>query len=182
MTDRKRAIVVYGASSSQIAQKFKDAAREVGRALARAGYTTVCGGGRGGLMAEAIEGATEEGGRTIGVLPQFMVDREWQHPQLTEMIATPDMHSRKARMASLVDGVIACPGGCGTLEELLEMITWHQLELFSGPVVILNVDGYYDPLIEMLQRTIDYGFRRGSKGAEWQVATTAGEAVALATA
>lgn len=181
MKDKKKAIVVYGASSSHIAQVFKDAARQVGRLLASQGYTTVCGGGRAGLMAEAIEGATEEGGRTIGVLPQFMVDRQWQHPQLTEMIATADMHSRKAMMASLADGVIACPGGCGTLEELLEMITWRQLKLFSGPVVILNVDGYYDPLIEMLQRTIDYGFRREGDDKNWQVATTAEEAVELAT-
>lgn len=176
-TEKAKAVCVYGASSEKIAEAYKEAAYRCGAAIARSGHPLVCGGGRQGLMRCAIEGALSEGGTAIGVLPQFMVERSWQHPALTRMIATEGMHERKRTMAELSMGVVACPGGCGTLEELLEIITWRQLNLWSGPIVILNVDGYYDPLVEMLQRTIDQGFRRSDREALWSVATDAEEAV-----
>lgn len=180
MENDKKAIVVYGASSNDIDPIFKDAARQLGRLIARQGLATVCGGGKAGLMAAAIEGATEEGGKTIGVLPQFMVERDWQHPALSEMIVTPDMHTRKETMARLSMAAIACPGGCGTFEELLEIITWRQLNLYSGQVVILNTNGYYDPLIDMLRRTVEYGFMRPDHTALWHVAITPEEAIEMA--
>ena len=108
------AICVYGASSSRIDPIYKDAARQTGQLIAMSGCPLVCGGGRGGLMAQAIEGANSKGGITIGVLPQFMIDRQWQHPDLGRMIATPDMHRRKQTMASMSRAVIALPGGIGT--------------------------------------------------------------------
>lgn len=174
------AICVYGASSEHISDTYKRAATECGAAIARSGHPLVCGGGRMGLMRCAIEGALSAGGEAIGVLPHFMVQRAWQHPQLTRMIDTADMHERKATMARLSMAVIAAPGGCGTLEELLEIITWRQLGLWRGQVVILNVDGYYDPLVEMLERTIEQGFRRGDESRLWSVASNADEAMEMA--
>lgn len=174
------AITVYGASSHQINQEYKKAAFQLGRLIAESGHPLVCGGGKAGLMKEAIEGADSVGGTTIGVLPQFMVDNKWQHPALTQMIATPDMHTRKQTMARLSCAAIACPGGCGTFEELLEIITWRQLNLYRGQVVILNTMGYYNPLIEMLAKTVAEGFMRPDHTRLWNVAATPDEAVRLA--
>lgn len=174
---KSKAICVYGASNSDIDTVYKEAARELGRLIARSGHILVSGGGRGGLMAEAIEGATEAGGTTVGVLPEFMIERSWQHPSLTQMIATPDMHTRKRTMASLSCAAIAMPGGCGTLEELMEIITWRQLGLFDGNVVILDTDGFYAPLLEMLDQCDRKGFMRHGSKELWHVATTPDEAI-----
>lgn len=182
MESERNAIVVYGASSEGINQKYKDAAYRLGELIAGRGLTLVSGGGKAGLMKAAIEGATSCGGRTVGVLPRFMVDRNWQHPLLTEMITTPDMHSRKRTMASLSRGAVACPGGCGTFEELMEIITWRQLGLYYGQVVILNTSGYYDPLIEMLDRTVKLGFMRSDHTGLWHVAATPEQAVEMVLA
>lgn len=178
--EKKEAIVVYGASSEHIADEYKNAARELGALIARAGKTLVSGGGKAGLMKAAIDGAMQHGGHTIGVLPEFMVRRQWQHHDLSEIIVTTDMHSRKRTMAELSIAAIACPGGCGTFEELMEIITWRQLNLYHGQVVILNTGGYYDPLIQMLRRTIDQGFMRGDHAALWHIASTPAEALDMA--
>lgn len=171
-------VAVYGASSSCIAPDFLEAARRMGQLIAEAGLTLVCGGGRGGVMAAAIEGASAAGGRTVGVLPQFMIDRDWADPRLSETISTPDMHSRKATMASRSRAVVAMAGGIGTLDELAEMMTWHQLGLFKGKVIIVNTDGFYDPLLEMFGRMELGGFMREG-GLPALVAATPSEAIAL---
>lgn len=178
----KDAIVVYGASSEDIVDCFKNDAREVGRLIALSGHPLVCGGGKAGLMKAAIEGAQSAGGETIGVLPQFMVDNNWQHPGLSRMISTPDMHARKHAMASMSVAAIACPGGCGTFEELLEIITWRQLNLYRGQVVILNTDSYYDPLVEMFNRAMERGFMHPDHRQLFHVASTPREAVEAALA
>ena len=171
------AVTVYGASSPNIDRDYLDAAREVGKLLAENGVELVCGGGRTGIMGSAIEGAIESGGTATGVLPGFMVELGWQHPRLSRMEVTPDMHARKEMMARMARGVIAMPGGVGTLEELLEIITWHQLGLYNGHVVILNINGYYDPLLEMLKRSIEYRFMNPDHASLWYVARTPREAV-----
>lgn len=176
----KNAIAVYGASSENISESYKSAARETGRLIAESGHPLVCGGGKAGLMKAAIEGALSAGGEAIGVLPQFMVENSWQHPSLTRMIATPDMHTRKNMMASMSCAAIACPGGCGTFEELLEIITWRQLNLYRGQVVILNIDGYYEPLCAMFERAIEQGFMHPSHRSLFTVASTPAEAVKAA--
>lgn len=172
-----RAVTVYGASSPRIDSIYLDVARQVGSLLAREGIELVCGGGRTGIMGAAIEGCVAAGGTAVGVLPAFMVERGWQHSGLSRMETTPDMHSRKELMARMAYGVIAMPGGVGTLEELLEIITWHQLGLYNGNVVILNTEGYYDPLLQMLQRSIDCHFMNPDHASLWQVATTPEQAV-----
>lgn len=173
----KRAVTVYGASSPLVARKYKDAAYALGKAIAEKGMDLVSGGGREGLMAAAITGALDNGGRAIGVLPDFMVERGWNYPGLTEMITVKSMHERKRTMASLSRAAVALPGGCGTFEELLEIITWRQLGLYQGHVVILNVDGYYDPLIGMLDRSIAEHFMNDDHRRLWYVTDSVADAV-----
>lgn len=174
-----KAITIYGASNENIDNRYKDSAYQLGRLIALSGRSLVCGGGRAGIMRAAIDGATDAGGKTIGVLPEFMIDRQWQHPGLSKMIVTDNMHQRKQTMAELSCAVIACPGGCGTLEELLEMITWRQLGLYKGNVIILNTLDYYRPLIEMFEKSGREGFMRPFDKPLWYVASTPEEAIGL---
>lgn len=176
----RKIVTVYGASSPNIEKFYKDAAFETGRLLAAAGTAVACGGGRSGLMAAVIDGALSAGGHTIGVLPEFMEQRGWAHSGLSEKIITSDMHTRKERMLAMATGVIALPGGVGTLEELLEAITWRQLNLYRGQVVILNTAGYYDPLAAMLERSIEQHFMHPVHKDIWQIAATPAEAVRMA--
>ncbi len=172
-----KSVCVYCASSSKIKPAYFEAARELGRLLAQNGMRCVCGAGNQGLMGALSDSVLDYGGRVLGVIPQFMIDEGWCHPRLTETIVTADMHERKERMAQEADAVVALPGGCGTMEELMEIITWKQLGLFLHPIVILNIDEYYTPMIEMLQRAIDENFMRSEHARMWQVVTTPQEAV-----
>ena len=174
-----KTITVYCASSSHIDEAYFQAARELGSLMARCGITVVNGSGKTGLMGAVNQGAIDAGGKTIGVIPQFMFDRSWQHPGLTELIVTPDMHRRKEKMAELADAVIALPGGVGTFEELLEIITWRKLGLFNGPIVILNTNGYYDPLLTMFCDAASKGFMRNLDLGLWKVADTPQQAIEL---
>ncbi|MBQ8673887.1 MAG: TIGR00730 family Rossman fold protein [Bacteroides sp.] len=172
-------VCVYCASSTQIDRAYTDAARELGTLLGEKDIRVVNGAGRMGLMAAVSDAALAQGGRVTGVIPRFMVEQGWHHTGLTELIEVDDMHQRKQLMARLSDAVIALPGGCGTLEELLEIITWKQLGLYLNPIVILNTKGYYDPLIAMFGRALDEKFMRPQHAAIWQVAHTPQEAVEL---
>lgn len=174
------AICVYCASSSNIAPIYTETAFRLGQSIARAGKAVVCGAGRSGLMGAVIDGARDCNGETVGVIPRFMVEKGWHHPLLSRMEITDDMHSRKKRMAELAQSAIALPGGCGTLEELLEIITWRQLGIYSGNIVILNTGGYYAPLIGMLGKAVEEGFMKKEHCGLWQVATTPEEAIRLA--
>ena len=143
------------------------------------GINLVNGAGRMGLMAATANAVLAAGGEVTGVIPRFMVEQGWHHTGLTRLIEVADMHERKQTMARLSDGVIALPGGCGTLEELLEVITWKQLGLYLNPIVLLNTRGYFDPLLEMLQRAVDERFMRRRHSDIWQVASTPEEALEL---
>lgn len=154
-------VAVYCASSSDIDTRYLDVARRMGVLLAESGLSLVCGGGAGGMMAAAIEGAVDAGGEAIGVLPHFMMEKKWNHPRLTRCIDTESMHHRKMTMASMARAAVALPGGIGTLDELAEMMTWNQLGLFNGPVIIVNTDGYYDLLVSLFEAMQSKGFMRG---------------------
>lgn len=180
MLQPRQAICVYCASSALIDSTYIDAAHRLGQLIARAGKALVCGAGNTGLMGAAINGALSQNGTTIGVIPRFMVEHNWHHPQLTHIEITDDMHSRKQLMARLSFAAIAMPGGCGTLEELLEIITWRQLGLYDGKIIIININGYYDSLLKMLDTAIEEKFMRPDHARLWEVATTPDEAVALA--
>ncbi|MBQ2779422.1 MAG: TIGR00730 family Rossman fold protein [Bacteroidaceae bacterium] len=172
-----RTICVYCASSNRVDECYNSAAHKLGALLAREGISLVTGGGSIGLMRAVEDGTLEGGGRAIGVIPQFMVEQGWHHTGLTELRITEDMHTRKQTMAALSDAVIALPGGCGTMEELCEIITWKQLGLYLSPIVILNINGYYDALIAQLQRAIDEHFMGRIHADIWSVATTPEEAL-----
>lgn len=173
----KECITVYCASSAHIAQAYFDTARALGAEIARRGMAVVNGGGASGLMGAVSDGALEAGGEAVGVIPGFMVEAGLCHQGLTRAIVVPDMHTRKRTMAQMSVGAIALPGGVGTMEELLEMLTWRKLGLYPGRVVILNTAGYYDPLLHMLRRSAEQGFSTEASAADWLVASTATQAV-----
>ena len=172
-------VCVYSASSTKIAPAYFATAEELGRLLAIRGINLINGAGSIGLMAATSNACLAAGGTVTGVIPRFMVEQNWHHQGLTQLIETETMHERKQTMAQMSDGIIALPGGCGTMEELLEIITWKQLGIYLNPIVILNIDGFYDPLLEMLQRAIDGNFMRPEHQNIWQVATSAQEAIEL---
>ncbi len=172
-----RTVCIYSASSTQVPEAYFKAAREVGELCALHHIRIVNGAGRSGLMRACADACLSAGGKVTGVIPSFMIEQGWQHTGLTELIETPDMHSRKETMADLSDGVIALPGGCGTLEELLEVITWKQLGLYLKPVIILNTDGFFNPLLEMLNKAVDEHFMRPEHLQIWRVAATPLQAV-----
>lgn len=173
-------ITVYAASSGQVPDKYIDMARQLGTVMAQAGHTLINGAGRTGLMGATADAVLSAGGKAIGVIPQFMIDQGWQHPGMAQLVVTKDMHERKEIMAERSDACIALPGGVGTLEELLEVITWKQLGIYLKPIVILNVDGYYDALLAQLEKAVDEHFMRGEHRRIWQIAATAEEVVRLA--
>ena len=130
-------------------------------------------------MRSVADATLEAGGEAIGVIPRFMIEQGWHHTGLTRLVEVEGMHERKQLMADLSDAVIALPGGCGTLEELLEIITWKQLGLYLNPIVILNTNGFFDPLLVMLERAIGENFMRRQHGDIWHVAHTPEEAIDL---
>lgn len=172
-------VCVYSASSTKIDTVYFECAAELGKLLARQHIHLINGAGRMGLMAACANAVLENGGEVTGIIPQFMVEQGWQHNGLTRLIETSNMHERKELMAELSDGIIALPGGCGTMEELLEIITWKQLGLYLKPIVILNVKNFFDPLIEMLQRAVEENFMRPEHAKIWQIADTPSQAVEL---
>ncbi|HXB09519.1 MAG TPA: TIGR00730 family Rossman fold protein [Puia sp.] len=151
-------ITVFCGSSSGTDTVYEARAYETGALLARLGIGLVYGGARVGLMGAVADGALANGGEVIGVLPRFLSGKEIGHAGLTDLILVDTMHERKTKMHELSDGVIALPGGFGTMEELFEMLTWGQLGLHRKPVGILNVSGFYDELIDLLQTMVDKGF------------------------
>lgn len=151
-------IAVYCGSRFGDSPAFVDAARELGRLIAQGGSTLVYGGGRVGLMGAVADAALAHGGRVVGVIPQALMDREVGHSGLTEQHVVQTMHERKMLMAERSDAFIALPGGIGTLEELYEMWSWQQLGYHDKPVALLNVDGYYDALLEFTRVSHARGF------------------------
>jgi uncharacterized protein (TIGR00730 family) len=164
-------VCVYCASSNRSAAIYLDAAARLGRILAENGITIVYGGSSLGSMGRLAAAALEAGGKVIGVLPRFMDDLEWGHPALSELRIVEDMHERKRVMLELSGAAIALPGGCGTLEELFEAIAWKRLGLYFGPVVLVNVGGFFDPCIELLNRCVDERFMDEKHRAMWSVAS-----------
>ncbi|CAG4888800.1 LOG family protein [Paraburkholderia saeva] len=153
-----KAVCVYCGSSDGARPLYAEAARAFGRALVKADLALVYGGGKVGLMGVIANEVMAAGGRAIGVIPELLVNKEVGHDGLTELHVVPDMHQRKKMMADLSDAFVAMPGGAGTLEELFEVFTWAQLGYHQKPVAVLNIDGFYDPLVSLLRHTVDEGF------------------------
>lgn len=162
-------VCVYCASSSKVNFQYVKTAEKLGEILAENNLELVYGAGSVGLMGVLADSALKKGGRVTGVIPRFMVEMEWQHDGLTELILTETMHERKLEMAKLADAVVALPGGFGTMEELLEIITWKQLGIHSLPIVIVNVNGYYNHLLAQFSQAADELFVRPKHLDMWRV-------------
>src|SRR5262245_21981439 len=151
-------VCVFCGSKSGTKPIYADSARSMGRALVRRGIGVVYGGGCVGLMGELADTVMANGGEVIGVIPRALLAREVAHRGVTELLIVRSMHDRKARMAALADGFLAMPGGFGTFEEFCEVLTWAQLGLHQKPCGLLNVEGYYDPLLTLFDRSVAEGF------------------------
>lgn len=174
----QHSVCVYCASSRACDPGYHAVARRLGGLLAAAGCTIVYGGGRSGSMGALAEGALAAGGRIVGVIPRFMQELEWGHGGLSELHVVEDLRTRKHEMLSRASAVIALAGGSGTFEELFEAMTLKRLGLFTGPIVLVNTGGYYDPLVEQFRRAIDGRFMDERHAAMWQVVAGPEEAVA----
>jgi uncharacterized protein (TIGR00730 family) len=153
-----RSVCIYCGASFGNQPRYAESARRLGRALAMRGITVVYGGGRVGLMGALADAALAAGGRVIGVIPTSLRTVELAHQGCTELIATPSMHARKEKMFQLADGFIALPGGIGTLEETLEVITWRQLRFHDKPIAIVDDGGYWRPLRALFDATVAADF------------------------
>ncbi|SMB97881.1 conserved hypothetical protein [Hymenobacter roseosalivarius DSM 11622] len=161
-----KSIAVYCGSSAGLNDIYRQQAEIMGQTLAERNMTLVYGGGRVGLMGAVADSALRHGGRVIGVIPDFLVEKEVEHRGLTELHIVKSMHERKLLMADLAEGFVAMPGGYGTLEELFEVLTWAQLGLHHKPVAVLNVDGYYDQLLALLDTMAGEGLLRPENRAQ----------------
>ena len=182
MTGEQRSLCVFCGSSSGSDPSFRAVASVLGRTIAAQGHRLVYGGGSVGLMEVVADAVLAAGGDVVGVITRQLLDLEVAHTGLTELEVVDGMHRRKARMAELADGVIALPGGYGTLDETFEMLTWNQLGIVSTPVVFLDVDGYFEPLFRFIAGSVDAGFMKDRHGALGQRTDDPVEAVRLAAA
>jgi uncharacterized protein (TIGR00730 family) len=165
----ERIVCVYCASSRACAAEYHEAARRLGVVLAQRGFTIVYGGGGIGSMGALADGAIAHGGRVIGILPKFMQELEWGHGGLTELRLVEDLRTRKHLMLADSQGVVALPGGSGTLEELLEAMTLKRLGLYLNPIVLVNTRRYFDPLVTLLTAAISERFMDDRHNSMWQV-------------
>ena len=162
-------ICVYCASSAKVDKAYFEAAERLATAFAKANTEVVYGGGAAGLMGALADTMLKHGGKIKGILPKFMVDVEWEHKGVSDMVLTDTMHERKAGFLEGVDALAALPGGSGTLEELLEAITLKRLGQFTKPIVILNTNGYYNPLLEMFEKAVKENFMKDIHLEMWKV-------------
>jgi hypothetical protein len=157
MPDIKR-ICIFTGSAPGARPEYADAARELGALLVERGYGLVYGGGNIGLMSVVADAVLEQRGEAVGVIPEFLVDKELAHRGLTELRVVKSMHERKAVMGELADGFMALPGGIGTLEEFFEVLSWAQLSLHEKPCGLLSVGGYYEGIVDFLDHAVGEGF------------------------
>lgn len=174
-------IVVFCGSSAGFSPAFAEAAASLGTEIAERGHRLVFGGGSVGLMGLVADATMAGGGEVVGVITEQLQALELGHGALTELVVEATMHARKARMAEMADGVVVLPGGFGTYDEAFEILTWNQLGIISIPVVFLDVDGFYTPLLDFVRNASDAGFLKPEHAALACRAVTPAEAVAIAT-
>jgi len=160
-------ICIYCASSAKIDEIYFEATERLAKILVNSKVHVIYGGGGHGLMGKLADTVLAQGGQIKGIMPQFMNEVEWDHKSVTDFEFTKTMHERKAKFLENIDALIALPGGTGTLEELLEAITLKRLGQFTKPIIILNTNGYYDPLIKMLERCVEEKFLRPIHAEMW---------------
>ena len=172
-----QSIVVYCGSSPGTYPIFKEAAVELGEKMAARNIRLIYGGGGFGLMGTVADAVLQNGGEVTGVIPNFLAALEVAHSTLTDLHFVETMHERKYRMVQLAKGVIALPGGYGTLDELFEILAWRQLKIYDGPIAIVNINGYYDFLLQQLDRMVTDGFLKAENRALLFIAQSIDEAL-----
>ena len=155
-----RAICLYCASSSGGKPVFREAAARFGALLAERGLSLIYGGGHVGLMGVTADAVLAAGGKVVGVIPRFLVDIEVEHRGITDLVIVGSMHERKQKMFELADGFVVFPGGLGTLDEAIEIITWKQLRLHDKPIVLLDLDGYWGTFLKLIDDAVAMGFAK----------------------
>ena len=167
-----KTVTVYCSSSERIPSIYLDEASRLGKLLANKGVRLVYGGGKAGSMGRVADGALAAGGTVIGYIPQFMRDVEWGHDGISELNIVESMHERKRLLMEKSDALITLPGGTGTLEELYEAVSAKRLGLFTGPILLVNTNGFFDPLLGMMRRAIDENFMHTRHDEIWTVINT----------
>jgi uncharacterized protein (TIGR00730 family) len=175
----QKSIAVFCASASGTSPVYLDGASELGRRIAERNYGLVYGGASVGTMGALADAALAAGGQVIGVIPDVIMDLEIAHPGLTELHVVRTMHERKALMASRADAFIALPGGYGTVDEFIEIVTWAQLRIHAKPCVMVNLGGYYDSLLKFFDRSVEEGLIKPENRTLIQVARNASEALEI---
>ena len=170
-----KSVCVYCGSSDRVDERYKAAARNLGRLLANGSFSVVYGGGRVGLMGILADSALENKGSVVGIIPSHIREKEVDHPGLTELHVVDNMHSRKMMMFDRSDAFVILPGGLGTLDETFEIITWRQLGVHDKPIVLVNLNGYWDALLRMVDQMIDEGFANDSHRKLFRVVDTVDE-------
>ena len=174
---RLRTLCVFCGSAAGDNPAYRAAASTLGTALAAHGTTLIYGGGRTGLMGAVADGVLAGGGKVVGVIPEFLSEKDLGHAHATEMVVVPDMHTRKREMFERADAFCILPGGIGTLEEFFEIATWRQLHRHNKPIVVLNVAGYWTHLVALFEDIIAHGFAHGGHDALMTVVADAAAVV-----
>lgn len=177
MFNQIKAVAVYCASSTQVGQAYVEDAAKLGELFAKHGVTLVYGGGAVGLMGAICDAVKAHGGKAIGVIPRFMVEKGWLRPGLDEVIEVETMAERKRIMAEITDAAIALPGGVGTFDELMDIVALKKVGLYLKPVVIVNTQNYYQPLATLLERSVTEHFQDEKFRHVWRMANTPEEAM-----
>ena len=177
MFNQIKAVAVYCASSTQVGQAYVEDAAKLGELFAKHGVTLVYGGGAVGLMGAICDAVKAHGGKAIGVIPRFMVEKGWLRPGLDEVIEVETMAERKRIMAEITDAAMALPGGVGTFDELMDIVALKKLGLYLKPVVIVNTQNYYQPLATLLERSVTEHFQDEKFRHVWRLANTPEEAM-----
>lgn len=165
-------VCVYCGSSSRVPETYKQSTNELGMALAQQGYDLVYGGGHVGLMGTLADSALKAGAKVFGIIPEHIRAKEIQHTGLTELHVVDSMHTRKRMMVERSDAFIILPGGFGTLDETFEIITWKQLGLHNKPIIIYNCNGFWQPLVDLIEKVIGEGFAPANNRSFYKVTNT----------
>jgi uncharacterized protein (TIGR00730 family) len=174
-----RSVCVFCGSAPGARPSYSRAAEDLGAAFARTGITLVYGGGRLGLMGIVADATLKAGGRVIGVIPRMLIERELAHPSLTRQHVVDTMHERKTLMADMSDGFVGLPGGMGTFDELVEIVTWAQLGLHAKPVILANIENYFAPMYAMLDYAVQEKFVTAESRARWRNAESVADVMRI---
>lgn len=164
-----QSVCVFCSASARVIDKYGEIASKTGAHLAQSGYNVVYGGSRSGLMGMVADSALEHGAKVYGVIPEFLINREISHPGVTEQYLTQTMHERQMKMSELSDAFVVIPGGMGTLAEFFEITTWRILGIHNKPVIVVNAEGFWTPMLEMIEKAANDGFLYGPSSAVFDV-------------